>query len=91
MENTDQAVFPKAFGWIGLGAMGFPMALQLRKHIPVESVLYIYDIDKEAMERYVTTAKEIGVAANVYMMNTAREVAENSVRFLRASLNYLVR
>lgn len=91
MKISEQAVFPKAFGWIGLGAMGFPMALQLHKHVPAESALYIYDIDRGAMERFAEKAKENSAAANVFMMNTAREVAENSVRALRVSLSYLER
>ncbi|KDR74990.1 hypothetical protein GALMADRAFT_226639 [Galerina marginata CBS 339.88] len=79
---TVQIEFPKTFGWIGLGAMGFPMALQLRKKIPRESLLYIYDVDHSAMQRFVETAKadanESEKGATVVVVGCAREVAENS-------------
>lgn len=81
MENLSKEVdFPKSFGWIGLGAMGFPMALQLRQKVPPDSTLYIYDVDNGAMERFVEAARNIKAVANIQIMSNAREVAEESVR-----------
>jgi 3-hydroxyisobutyrate dehydrogenase-like beta-hydroxyacid dehydrogenase len=78
-EENNQTDFPNAFGWIGLGAMGFPMALQLRAKVPTRTILYIYDVDAGAMERFVKETSGSGIGANVVVANNAREVAERSV------------
>jgi len=72
------------FGWIGLGAMGFPMAFQLRKKMPRSCMLTIYDIDPVVSRRFVDAIqREIGSEGTedevkVAVANNAREVAEKS-------------
>ncbi|KAF9479044.1 putative 3-hydroxyisobutyrate dehydrogenase [Pholiota conissans] len=78
-EDVTQPDFPKTFGWIGLGAMGFPMALQLRAKVPAESVLYIYDIDAGVLENFLKeTAGNAGMGEYVVIAKDAREVTERS-------------
>jgi 3-hydroxyisobutyrate/3-hydroxypropionate dehydrogenase len=56
--------------------MGFPMASNLRKKIPKESVLYVNDVDKAAVERFV---KELGEIGPVKALDTAKEITAASV------------
>ncbi|KAF8876692.1 3-hydroxyisobutyrate dehydrogenase [Gymnopilus junonius] len=80
MERTT-VEFPRTFGWIGLGAMGLPMALQLRKKIQRDSVVYIYDVDETALERFVKAAVDENgndIQDSIVVVKNAREVAENS-------------
>ncbi|KAF8971173.1 6-phosphogluconate dehydrogenase [Flammula alnicola] len=74
--RNNMVVLPKTFGWIGLGAMGFPMALQLRAKVPPESVLYVYDVDGSAMDRFIEATKECN--SKVMVVSNAREVTERS-------------
>lgn len=83
--------YPKTIGWIGLGAMGFPMALRIARCAEPGSVLYIYDIDASAMDRFVDAVKprkkeeeeegegEGEPGAEIRCVGCAREVAESSV------------
>lgn len=57
--------------------MGFPMATNLRRKIPKESVLYVNDVDKAAVERFV---KEMGEVGPVKALDTAKEITEASVK-----------
>jgi 3-hydroxyisobutyrate/3-hydroxypropionate dehydrogenase len=56
--------------------MGFPMATNLRKKIPKECTLYVNDVDKAAVERFV---KEISQYGPVEVCATAKEITEKSV------------
>jgi 3-hydroxyisobutyrate/3-hydroxypropionate dehydrogenase len=60
--------------------MGFPMASNLRKKIPKESVLYVNDVNKAAVERFV---KELGEIGPVKALETAKEIIEASVVSVR--------
>lgn len=78
---------PKNFGWIGLGAMGFPMALQLVKNISVATI-FIYDVDGDAMDRFVGAALKIqGGKVMVIKTKCAKEVAEKSVSWIGHSIS----
>ena len=74
---------PKRYGWVGLGAMGFPMANQLRQKLPPESQLFVYDVNEEATQRFI---RESDGSVPVTIVKNAREVAECSV-----SMNYNLR
>jgi len=50
-----------AWGFIGLGAMGYPMAKNLRTKIPASDLLTIYDVNSSATAKFV---EEVGVAAS---------------------------
>uniref|UniRef100_A0A8H8CNZ4 3-hydroxyisobutyrate dehydrogenase n=1 Tax=Psilocybe cubensis TaxID=181762 RepID=A0A8H8CNZ4_PSICU len=77
--------YPKRLGWIGLGAMGFPMALRIAQCVEEEGfTLSIYDIDTNAMDRFVESVdnarrgEHAGPGVEIRHMGCAREVAENS-------------
>ncbi|KAF8510177.1 NAD binding domain of 6-phosphogluconate dehydrogenase-domain-containing protein [Gautieria morchelliformis] len=51
---------PKSFGFVGLGAMGFPMAVQLRRKLPSSTPLAIYDLNKVALQQFVQATEGCG-------------------------------
>jgi hypothetical protein len=59
----------------GLGAMGFAMAMNMRKKIPASSTLYINDINASSCERF---SAEYSTFGPVKIVATAREAAENA-------------
>ncbi|KAF2109524.1 3-hydroxyisobutyrate dehydrogenase-like protein [Lophiotrema nucula] len=63
------------YGFIGLGAMGYAMAANIRKDIPSTSTLYINDINASACDRFKSEYSSHGP---VEIVSTAREAAENS-------------
>lgn len=60
---------------IGLGAMGYAMASNIRKKAPAESTVYVNDINNSACERFKA---EYGSYGPIEIVATAREAAENS-------------
>lgn len=61
-------------GFIGLGTMGFAMAVNLASKLPQGSKLFIYDISADAVDRFVAQHPESAVAAK-----SAKEVTQSSV------------
>jgi 3-hydroxyisobutyrate dehydrogenase-like beta-hydroxyacid dehydrogenase len=59
----------------GLGAMGYAMAMNIRKKMARESTLYIYDINVSACERFKA---QYGALGPIETVATAREAAENA-------------
>lgn len=45
---------------LGLGAMGFGMATNIRQKIPSTSVLYVYDISRPVCENFVSKLGHLG-------------------------------
>jgi 3-hydroxyisobutyrate dehydrogenase-like beta-hydroxyacid dehydrogenase len=65
----------KAVGFIGLGAMGKPMAGHLAKKLPPDTVIYAFDVVQAVVDTLcIEFPKRVIKAAN------AKEVAEKSVR-----------
>jgi NAD binding domain of 6-phosphogluconate dehydrogenase len=60
---------------IGIGMMGYPMALNIRRKIPTSSKLYIYDISKTAMEKFKQEASLIGP---IIITTSNKQVVDNS-------------
>ncbi|PPQ99758.1 hypothetical protein CVT24_009661 [Panaeolus cyanescens] len=75
---------PLRLGWVGLGAMGFPMALQLQKKMPASSVLLIYDIDNSTLDRFIgqITSQQEAVSGQlggkVVKASSSKEVADHA-------------
>lgn len=61
-------------GFIGLGAMGYPMAKNLAMRLHESARVFIFDISTEAVERL---SSEIGT--KVHPCQNAMDVAEKSV------------
>ncbi|KAG5735498.1 hypothetical protein E4T56_gene11142 [Termitomyces sp. T112] len=66
---------PRNFGWIGLGAMGYPMAAQLRRKLPASSQLFIFDIDDSVLNRFT---QEMSGEWSVSVLRSAKEISEQS-------------
>lgn len=83
MVNEETLTPPMRFGWVGLGAMGYPMAGQLRRKLPRTSTLWIYDIDFALTTRFLEEEArftENGThGAQVCIGRNSREIAEESV------------
>lgn len=75
LSQTKNMISSHSFGFIGLGVMGYPMALNVaRKLSNTQSPLYVYDISTEVLQRF---QKEMPGA--VCACSNAREVTKNSV------------
>ncbi|KAF2719082.1 hypothetical protein K431DRAFT_287105 [Polychaeton citri CBS 116435] len=61
-----------SYGFIGLGRMGYPMALNLRAKIPKSDTMFIHDVNPTICEKF---KQETG---NATIVQGVREVAENS-------------
>lgn len=65
---------PRELGFIGLGVMGYPMALNLLKKLEDGARLHVYDVDDRALRKFEEEA-----STKVDVCSNAREVAESSV------------
>lgn len=84
MTSEELSSLPTDFGWVGLGAMGFPMAEQLRRKIPRTCTLWVYDIDLAATEKFVKQELQYDTGrdrqgARVKIATSSREVVDKSV------------
>ncbi|KAH8778584.1 NAD binding domain of 6-phosphogluconate dehydrogenase-domain-containing protein [Diaporthe sp. PMI_573] len=64
---------PLNVGFIGLGTMGFAMAVNLVSKLPGGSKLFVYDISLDAVNNFVAQHPDSAVAAG-----SAKEVTQNS-------------
>lgn len=53
------------------------MAMNLRKKIPRESILWVNDVDEAAADRFIQEHSHMGP---IKFVKTAKEIAENAVR-----------
>ncbi|KAJ5631988.1 hypothetical protein N7490_008327 [Penicillium lividum] len=66
-------MLPRELGFIGLGVMGYPMALNLLKKFEDGARLHVYDVDDRALRKF-----EEEEPTKVHVCSNAREVAESS-------------
>lgn len=66
---------PKTIGWVGLGLMGYPMALNLVKKMDPHTKFFVYDILQENVEKFVSEEK-----SRIEACESSEEVADKSVR-----------
>ncbi|KAK1690038.1 NAD binding domain of 6-phosphogluconate dehydrogenase-domain-containing protein [Colletotrichum godetiae] len=59
-------------GFIGLGAIGYPMAASIRRHLSRQSTVYVFDVNKSACEKFVDQFESFG---RVEVAASPREVA----------------
>lgn len=74
---------PLNVGFIGLGAMGFAMAVNLVSKLPRGSKLYVYDVSKDTMDKFVAQYPDSAVAAG-----SAKEVTQHTVSCRCSSLPF---
>ncbi|WEW59152.1 NAD-binding 6-phosphogluconate dehydrogenase [Emydomyces testavorans] len=63
------------WGFIGVGQMGYPMARNLRAKIPTADTLVIYDVNRDATQRFLTEHK----GKPIEVASSPRELAEKSI------------
>ncbi|KAK7472431.1 hypothetical protein VKT23_000546 [Stygiomarasmius scandens] len=85
-EATSHGL-PRRFGWVGLGQMGYPMVTNLRRKLPKDRSLVIYDLDRSTCERFMKdwmddTEQGQGGVGELSIVGNAKEVAENSDCFI---------
>ncbi|KAJ4483469.1 6-phosphogluconate dehydrogenase [Lentinula aciculospora] len=71
--------FPQRFGWVGLGAMGFPMASQLVQKLPPSCKLLIYDIDTAVLQKFVDANP---LHQSITIVSSPKEAAQYSDCFI---------
>lgn len=64
----------KSIGFVGLGAMGLPMATNLANKLPEETRIHVYDISKASIKQIRQDCPE-----KVQEATSAKDVADNSV------------
>ncbi|KIW64081.1 3-hydroxyisobutyrate dehydrogenase [Phialophora macrospora] len=69
-----------SWGFIGLGAMGYPMAKNLRAKMPEGDTLTIFDLNAASLEQFTQEA----TPSRVVVAKTPREVAEKSDNIISA-------
>lgn len=73
---------PKSVGFIGLGAMGLPMATHLANKLPEGTQIHVYDVSKSSVEKLCHEFPD-----KVKEAESAKDLADKSV--CTALLNYL--
>jgi 3-hydroxyisobutyrate dehydrogenase len=66
-------------GFVGLGAMGLPMAEHLAAKLPANVSMFVYDINQASMDQLHQDHPK-----RITKCSSAREVADNSVSKLGA-------
>ncbi|KAK3329829.1 6-phosphogluconate dehydrogenase [Apodospora peruviana] len=74
MASESADGLPKSIGFVGLGAMGKHMAVNLAKSLPSDSTLYVHDIMVAVVEEVAGSFTDL-----VVKCVSAKEVAEKSV------------
>lgn len=73
---NNMAAFPKKIGWVGLGIMGMPMALNLLKKTGSDTQLFVYDVVQDSIDALVKEGQ-----GRVNACGSSKEVTDKSVRF----------
>ena len=74
------------YGFVGLGKMGYPMALNLLRKTSPQSTLTIFDVNPLSISRFMNKAASMSNVPKVSVAKTPRELAEQSVGDLSSTL-----
>lgn len=75
-NNQRDHYHPSTYGFVGLGNMGYGMAMNLRRKIPLDSNLVICELVHERCESFIAANKGSGIS----VATTPRDVAQQAVR-----------
>ncbi|KAK0361363.1 hypothetical protein LTR91_001930 [Friedmanniomyces endolithicus] len=67
------ADLPKNIGWIGLGAMGYPIATNLLKKMSPDTQFHVYDVVQASVDKFVEDG-----AGRVHACMSSKEVTDKS-------------
>lgn len=70
MSSTEY----KSIGFVGLGAMGRPMATHLAKKLPDSTRIYVFDVAQSVVDDFVNEYPN-----KVFKGESAKDVADKSV------------
>ncbi|KAK7752961.1 hypothetical protein SLS62_005120 [Diatrype stigma] len=76
MASDDSQLLAGSIGFIGLGAMGKPMVMNLASRLPASSHLYIHDVVAAAVDDVAQLCASLPI--NVVRCSNGKEVAERS-------------
>ncbi|TFK44198.1 3-hydroxyisobutyrate dehydrogenase [Crucibulum laeve] len=79
--SLEPPPFPTSLGFIGLGAMGFPMLTNLWMQTEAESTIHIYDVDSTVLDKFINQVNgwvKEKTYATIIRAGSAREVCEKS-------------
>jgi 3-hydroxyisobutyrate dehydrogenase-like beta-hydroxyacid dehydrogenase len=74
MERFENATI----GYIGLGQMGYGMALNIRQKIPPSAKLIVCELVDERRQQFETEARQFGLVESA---KSPKEVAEKAVSY----------
>ena len=74
------------YGFVGLGRMGYPMALNLLRKTTPQSTFTIFDVNPLSLSKFMNQAATIPNTPKVSVAKTPRELAERSVKALSSTL-----
>jgi 3-hydroxyisobutyrate dehydrogenase-like beta-hydroxyacid dehydrogenase len=77
LEYTFSVLFANCFQ--GIGAMGYGMAMNIRKEIPNSSTLFITDVFRPSCEKFKA---EFSSHGPIEILDSAREVAERALTII---------
>lgn len=75
-HEMEQQLTMSTIGFIGLGNMGFGMAMNVRKNLPSTSKLFVCELDRSRRDDFIRQASEIG---QVEQVETPRDLSEQCV------------
>lgn len=67
------------YGFVGLGQMGYPMAMNLLKKTTPQSSLVIYDVNSSSLSRFLNEASTMHNVPKVTIAKSPKDLAEQSV------------
>jgi len=71
---AEDTALPLTLGFVGLGAMGKPMVINLANKLPSGAIIHVHDVVEVAVEELCASYPN-----RVIRCANAKEVAENSV------------
>jgi 3-hydroxyisobutyrate/3-hydroxypropionate dehydrogenase len=79
--NSTATTAPTRYGFVGLGQMGYPMAMNLLRNAAssVRSTFTVYDVNPLALSQFVNESETLSSLTKVLVAKTPRELAEQSV------------
>lgn len=72
--GEKMAALPKNVGWVGLGIMGLPMAINLHRKMEKDTQFYVYDVVQANIDKLVDQGE-----GRVHACSSSKEVADKSV------------
>lgn len=77
--TSTTAPTPKRYGFVGLGQMGYPMAMNLLRKTTPQSTFTIYDVNPMSLSRFVNESASIPNSPSVSVAHHPKDLAERSV------------